>query len=177
MDIVEKLVSATAARGVKFLLIGGHAVAVHGYGRTTKDVDILVCKDDRTQWLEIMAALGCALHHDGGTFLQFKSSASDGWPVDLMLVNAATFGKMLAESITAPLGKVTVPIISLDHLLALKLFALKQKQSHRAMKDMDDLLNLILKNGVDVRSVAFREMAEKYGDAAIYDKICQAIRA
>jgi predicted nucleotidyltransferase len=94
-----------------------------------------------------------------------------------MLVNAATFGKMLADSISAQLGAATVPVVSLNHLLALKLFALKQKQSHRAVKDMDDLLNLILKNGVDVRSAAFREMAEKYGDANLYDKICQAIRA
>jgi predicted nucleotidyltransferase len=177
MDAIENIVPAATSRGLKFLLIGGHAVAAHGYGRTTKDVDILVCKDDRDRWLEIMAASGWALHHDGGTFLQFRPSASDGWPVDIMLVNAATFGKMLADSISAQLGAATVPVVSLNHLLALKLFALKQKQSHRAVKDMDDLLNLILKNGVDVRSTAFRELAEKYGDANLYDKICQVIRA
>ncbi|MCX7825414.1 MAG: nucleotidyl transferase AbiEii/AbiGii toxin family protein [Verrucomicrobiae bacterium] len=177
MDAVGNLVSVAASRGLKFLLVGGHAVAMHGYGRTTKDVDILVCKDDRDQWLEIMTASGWALHHDGGTFLQFRPSAGDGWPVDLMLVNAATFGKMLADSITAQLDAATVPVVSLNHLLALKLFALKQKQSHRAVKDMDDLLNLILKNGVDARSAAFRELVEKYGDAKLYKKICQAIRA
>src|SRR5262245_53803584 len=33
------------ARGVKFLVIGGHAVAFHGYPRTTADLDVWIAVD------------------------------------------------------------------------------------------------------------------------------------
>ncbi len=38
-DLIE-LFSAFAAIGVRYLLVGGHAVAAHGRPRTTKDVDL-----------------------------------------------------------------------------------------------------------------------------------------
>ena len=38
-DLID-LLSAFAAAGVKYLLVGGHAVAAHGRPRSTKDVDL-----------------------------------------------------------------------------------------------------------------------------------------
>jgi len=35
------------ARGVKYLLIGGHAVAFHGYPRATADLDVWVAVDPK----------------------------------------------------------------------------------------------------------------------------------
>ena len=40
--------------GLKYLVIGGHAVNAYGEPRTTVDVDFLVCKDDRQSWITLL---------------------------------------------------------------------------------------------------------------------------
>jgi len=174
MDIFEKLQSAAANRQLLFVIIGGHAVALHGYGRTTEDLDLLACKDWRDAWLELMASLGYTLRHDGHSFLQFDPPAGEEWAVDIMLVNQATFDQISLEALLRPLGKVKVHFASLRHLLALKLFVLKQRKSHRLLKDLDDVIMLIQRNQLDVRSAEFRALVEKYGDAELYEKIAHA---
>jgi hypothetical protein len=42
---VDAILLALVAQGVEFLVIGGLAVAVHGYPRATKDVDIIPWPD------------------------------------------------------------------------------------------------------------------------------------
>src|SRR5216683_4468987 len=43
-DLID-LFSAFAAEGVRYLLVGGHAVAAHGRPRSTKDVDLWLASD------------------------------------------------------------------------------------------------------------------------------------
>jgi hypothetical protein len=43
-DLIE-LFSAFAGAGVRYLLVGGHAVAAHGRPRSTKDVDLWLAPD------------------------------------------------------------------------------------------------------------------------------------
>jgi predicted nucleotidyltransferase len=59
----------------------------------------------------------------------------------------------------------------LDHLLALKLHALKHGPSRRGYKDLMDVLSLVDANRIDVRSDKFRSLCHKYGDAKIYERI------
>ena len=47
MNIFEMLARESKARGLPFLIIGGHAVNAYGYSRFTKDLDILVQATDR----------------------------------------------------------------------------------------------------------------------------------
>jgi hypothetical protein len=44
MPLFEQLSQEAAKRGLKSLVIGGHAVIAHGYARTTFDVDLFVEK-------------------------------------------------------------------------------------------------------------------------------------
>lgn len=174
MQILEKLATTARARELRFLVIGGHAVSFHGYPRTTHDVDLLICRDQRQPWLEALDALGHRLRHDGGNFLQFDPPAAEVWPLDLMLVNRASFDGMSEAAVSSPLGAETIRLVSLSHLLALKFFALKQNQSHRRLKDMDDVLMLVQRNGLNVREESFRALVEKYGNTELYAKVVQA---
>jgi hypothetical protein len=47
-----------AAKGLQFVLAGGHAVIAHGHQRATFDLDLIVRRDDRTQWLTLVEDLG-----------------------------------------------------------------------------------------------------------------------
>jgi hypothetical protein len=175
MELWEKITGLAERAGLKFVVIGGHAVAAHGYERTTRDADLLVCRDDADRWFQALLATGYSQHHRGTNFIQFNPGAGDPWPLDLMLVNQSTFEKTLAEAELRPYGKTRVPVVSLRHLLALKLFALKNQPSHRVLKDMDDLLNLLQANRVNAKEAWFRELALKYGSLEIYERVAHAL--
>lgn len=70
MPIFDQLSRAASERGLKFPVIGGHSVMRHGFMRATEDADILVCREESSQWEGLVQALGYGLVHDGGTLLQ-----------------------------------------------------------------------------------------------------------
>ncbi|HAV63045.1 MAG TPA: hypothetical protein DCY13_11855 [Verrucomicrobiales bacterium] len=173
MSTFSKLAMEAAESGLRFLLIGGHAVAHHHYPRTTEDIDLLVSSHDRESWLAIAGRVGLTLFHDGGSFLQFTPPAPSGWRLDLMLVNASTFDKMSAAAESGSLEGQSVRLPSLDHLLALKLHALKHARGIRVLKDMDDVANLIINNRIDPKDPAFRELVLKHGTTELYEKLAR----
>jgi hypothetical protein len=174
MPLFVEISSEATRLGLQFLVIGGHAVAHHHYPRTTEDTDLMISSDDRNSWLELAGKLGLSLFHDGGTFLQFKPSEDTAWRLDLMLVKPATFAKMISASERGEVEGRPVLMPALDHLLALKLHALKHGRGIRVLKDMDDTVNLIVNNRVDVKSTAFRELVLKHGTSELYEKLVGA---
>ncbi len=174
MPIFAQLTFAAEARGLRFLVIGGHAVIRHGFMRATADADLLVSRDERAQWEEMARGLGYDLFHDGGTFLQWSPAGGRGWELDMMLVPATTFDQMFAEARSTQMEGTTVLIPSLDHLFALKFHALRNASGLRVLRDMEDVIQLAKANRVDVRGASFRELAEKYGTAEIYERILKA---
>ena len=65
--------------GLRFIVIGGHAVISHGDQRGTEDADILVDKEDRARWRALVEGLGYRFRHNGGAFLQFTSPDAAWW--------------------------------------------------------------------------------------------------
>jgi len=149
MSLFEQLSRQATLRGLRFLVIGGHAVMEHGFQRGTDDADILVCNTDRSAWLEIVGGLGYKLFRDGGNFVQFESREADQWNLDLMLATEDTFNRLLAAAQQANLEGAAVVVPSLEHLLALKIHALKHGRGLRALKDMTDVAQLMLVNRID----------------------------
>jgi hypothetical protein len=58
-DDVIALARALDAAGARYALIGGYAIAAHGYQRFTEDVDILVdpSPDNTPRWVEALSTL------------------------------------------------------------------------------------------------------------------------
>jgi Uncharacterised nucleotidyltransferase len=171
MNLFAWLDETARAQGLSFLIIGGHAVNAHGFARVTQDLDLLIRAAEVEKWLAALKAVGYEVVHDGGKFLQLSDSAKGGSPLDLMLVNEQTFSQMKAASKEAQIQKFPFLIPCLDHLLALKMHALKHGPSRRGYKDLVDVLSLIDANEIDVRSDKFRSLCDKYGDAKIYERI------
>jgi hypothetical protein len=65
------------------------------------------------------------LIHEKETFRQYAMPVSSGWPVDLMFVNQSTFAAMIAAAKPVEIQGANLQLASLEHLLALKLHALK----------------------------------------------------
>jgi hypothetical protein len=173
--LFEQLNREAAPQGLRFLVIGGHAVIEHGFQRGTEDADILISRDDRDAWTKIVTDLGYKMIRDGGAFMQFESSEPAQWDLDLMMVPAESFGRLLATAKPAILEGVAVVVPSLAHLLALKIHALKHGRGLRALKDLTDVAQLLSVNRIDPKSAWLRELFEKHGEMELYERVIRLL--
>jgi len=164
----------TRRRHLPFLVIGGHAVNLYGFARETADLDLLVCSEDRPSWIALFADLSYHIFSDAQNFVQLASDKETAWPVDLMFVRPATFRPMLDASRAVEFYGTTSRVPTLEHLIALKLHALKNTRPHRFLKDFLDVENLIRVNHLDIKSENIRRLFEKYATVELYEKLALA---
>jgi len=155
--ILEQLATKAQETGLPFLLIGGHAVNFHGYSRFTKDIDFLINRDLLPRWSDLLKNQGYSVAHTGATFCQFQNADSNLPGVDLMLVNEQTFQKLMAKAKIEKKDNFSIPLVCAEHLVALKLHALKQDLEHRRLKDFLDIVEIVRAGGIDLQSA---EMAK-----------------
>ena len=175
MKFFETIEAETHRRHLRFLVIGGLAVNLYGYSRDTADLDLLIGVSQRGQWLSLFFELGYTVHKDAGVFFQLLPPKQGAWPVDLMLVQEGTFATMFAAGHEEDLYGTRSRIPSLEHLIALKLHALKNGRFERFLKDFLDTENLILVNGLDIKSENMRQLFAKYGTMELYDKVSRSL--
>ena len=175
MKFFETIDTETRKRQLQFLVIGGLAVNLYGYSRDTADLDLLICAGQRESWLELFSQLGYSIYQDGGNFIQLASEQQTAWPVDLMLVQEKTFAPMFAASREVDLYGTHSRIPSLEHLIALKLHALKNTRFDRFLKDFLDVENLIRTNKLDLKSENIRQLFARYGTMELYDKVSRSL--
>ena len=175
MSFFATIHEEAASRKLRFLVIGGLAVNHYGYSRETSDLDFFISQNDRSQWMELLKHFGYSSHNDGGNFIQYNPPAQNAWPVDLLLVQEKTFAPILAASQQADFFGVKTRVPSLEHLIALKLHALKNTRMSRFLKDFLDVEYLIRINQLDIKSKNIHELFEKYGTPDLYDKISRSL--
>jgi predicted nucleotidyltransferase len=162
-------------RKLRFLVIGGLAVNHFGFSRDTGDLDFFVSQNDRAGWMKMLSDFGYTNYQDGGNFIQYSPPEQNAWPVDLMLVQEKTFAPIFDASQDADLFGVKTRVPSLEHLIALKLHALKNTRMRRFLKDFLDVENLIRINRLDIKSGNIRELFVKYGTMELYEKISRSL--
>lgn len=173
MKILQTIHDAALQEQKRFLLIGGHALNVHGLVRSTTDVDLMVEVGDAPFWRELLIRLGYDIFHESSSFIQSKPPSLAAWPVDLMLVSTDTMTKALQDASTTEVLGPSVFVASVGSLIAMKLHALKYVDAVRALKDQADLLGLLQIAGIAVESEAFRQLCVHYGSLAVYERISQ----
>jgi predicted nucleotidyltransferase len=129
-------------RRVDYLLIGGYAVAYHGYPRATADIDIWIAihPDNAEKTVSLLKTFGFDLPQvTKELFLKEGQIVRMGLPplrIELATsISGVDFQECWAERVTDAVDGVEVNIISLKHL---KL----NKQAAGRHKDLDDLENL-----------------------------------
>lgn len=94
-----------AREGLRFLVIGGHGVAFHGFLRGTEDADILVSRSEGAGWCRVATRIGYRLVHEGESFLQFQAPTADDWNLDLTMVSPQTFEELFSASLAKAEGR------------------------------------------------------------------------
>ena len=172
------LSASAEAEGLESVLVGGNAVNLHAYLRTTFDVDLLVRERESERWLSFFKQHGYTLVHRTGNFIRlcFADDPTAALPVDLMLADAQTFSKIRGESRRCDIGKgLNLLIPSPLHLIAMKLHALRSPERFKAGVDLQDVKHLIKAAKIDTFSSEFTEIVERYATDTIRARILQEL--
>jgi hypothetical protein len=145
MILLEELTGVLEAldqAGVDYALVGALAVAVWGAPRATRDIDLLVRKEDLPRAMAAVAARGFTLaglpfEFKDGTELQRVNkvdTAGDLMTVDFMVLDR-NLEPAWASRTRLPFGDRLVSVVSREALIAMKAQAARPQ-------DMMDIQNL-----------------------------------
>jgi hypothetical protein len=123
---------------------------------------------------QLLGDLGMTVKNDAANFVQFDPQDKSGMDVDLMFVSEDVFGRLEQAAVEATVEGTQVRVVSLLHLIALKCHALQHSKSLRRLKDMDDLVQLVLINRLDLNEPELRATILKHGNTEIYEKLRHA---
>lgn len=132
----EDLIHALNDADVRYLIVGAHALAVHGIPRATQDLDIWVeaSADNARRVLTALEAFGAPVTAHGITSADFEAKGSVyqlGLPprrIDLLTsVSGVDFATAWNTRVTARLGRLEVTFIGVESQLANKLAAGRDK--------------------------------------------------
>lgn len=126
LDDLKLLLSSLNEHGVEYLLIGGYALAAHGYSRATIDIDVVVPATTEAG-MRVRAAL-MVLPDQAAQALEpewFTEGdnirVADAFVVDLMLnANGHTYDTLSRYAETVNLDGIPVRTVSLEGLLLTK---------------------------------------------------------
>ena len=175
MEILRVIKEQAARLGLDFLVVGGHAVCSYGIDRQTGDLDLCVRRPDVGAWRAMLADLGYTPFHEKEGFVQLRPPEIGQWPVDLMIVDEATFQALMGDARAVCFVDTSVPVPSVLHLIAMKLHALRSNLEHRERKDLDDVVSLIEKQELVVDDESFRDLCARFGTEGIYEEICLSL--
>lgn len=127
---------------VKYLIVGGYAVTVHGYPRYTNDLDIWLWIDNENakNIIAVLKDFGFeTLGIKENDFLVSDRVIQLGYPpnrIDLLTgVSGLTFEKCYPNKTSFEIDGLTIDFIDIDNLK-------KNKKATGRYKDLDDLENL-----------------------------------
>ena len=148
-DELNGVLEALDQGGIDYALVGALAVAVWGAPRATKDIDLLLQKEDLPRALAAVAARGFTLEglpfeFKDGTEIQRVNkvdAAGNLMTLDLMIVDK-NLAPVWASRSRLPFGERKVSVVSRDALIAMKARAARpqghcrhpEPEGHRPMR-------------------------------------------
>jgi len=162
-----------AKNNISCVLIGGFAVNYYKVSRQTADVDFLITKEDFEKISGLLEEKGFKKDYEQDVFARLLGTGPYLMDVDFMFVDKDTLNKIInaGKEISIANQKFIVP--GLNHLIALKLHAIRYNPKIREYKDLPDIIQLIRINGLNVKDVEFKNLCLKYGTEELYNKILE----
>jgi predicted nucleotidyltransferase len=132
-----KLVELLQKHDVEFALVGGYALASHGYTRMTIDIDIVVnpSSANSKKWILALSELpdGVAKELTGGEDPfdgDYKQAIriNDKFTIDIMpSVSGVDFQTLMSHVDNVQVGDIKIPVLSLEGLLLTKQNSFRKK--------------------------------------------------
>ncbi len=167
---LQLIARGLAAQGVGALLVGGHALQMHGVTRQTLDVDCLVSDEIGRVLHAILTKADYVEGARSENFVRYAHSGDAMADVDVLLVDAATFEPMLEQGSAHGLYGEGLRVPAIEHLIALKLHAIRNDPKREA-RDVADIVELLRRNPEIAGGDCFSGLCERYGPPSIRARI------
>ncbi len=146
--VLSETLKALRESDIPAIVVGGVAIAAHGVVRGTQDLDLAISSVDADAAVAALESLGFETFRRTAGFSN-HSRPGTAERVDLLFVSGPTAEALLARARPQALfDSDSVPIVDPEHLVAMKLFALKQNPTRQGI-DLEDVRALLLKGLVD----------------------------
>ena len=120
----------------------------HGFARSTFDLDFMIPASERESWKTLMGESNASPFAEGSNFIQYSHSSQLTEAIDLLVIRECVFETLWQASFFP--SRIQARFVSLEHLIQLKIHALKHGGDVR--KHRRDLAELISINKVAVPS-------------------------
>jgi hypothetical protein len=138
----KEFIESLNSHSVRYLVVGGYAVAFHGYPRYTKDLDVWIDRapDNAANIIQALNAFGFGtVGLTADDFIKDNYVIQLGYPpnrIDLLTgIKALAFDECYAAKIQAEIDGVQINFIDIDNLK-------KNKQASGRPQDLADIENL-----------------------------------
>jgi hypothetical protein len=162
MPIFAPVFRALNEAGAPFLVIGGHAVVLHGHLRNTFDLDLLISDSKFAMGRAALTSLGYRTYFQTDAFLQLQAPENLP-PVDLMIVDDRTFGRIEVTSNEKVLDGEQIRIPDALRLIALKLHATRDPNRRTSETDWQDVAALVMTTNQNLEDTELRVIISQYG--------------
>lgn len=174
VETVRRLAARLAEEGISYALLGGMALAEHGYVRMTEDVDVVLTAEGLEHFRARLVGRGYVATHPGAT-RAFRDAVS-GVRIEVLVSGEYPGdGKPKAVSFPDPSAAAAevdgVRVLSLARLVELKL-ASGMSAPHR-LRDLADVQEMIKARGLDAAFAAELDPSVR----ATYLDLERAVRA
>ena len=136
-DLIRNLADAE----IDFVLVGGLAVALHGYRRVTMDVDVVLAMtpENLRRFIDCAKAAGLrpvipvpidALadpdqierwrREKGMRAFALRGPDMMSTVIDVLVKPVVPFAELRRDAVRVPVGTLTIPVASIAHLIAMK---------------------------------------------------------
>lgn len=148
MKSIPNIVQALSDVGVAFVLVGGFAVQLHGFVRSTLDIDLVLAMDDAnlSKFIEVGKRFGLApvipvpidslknaaqieqWHREKGLLaFALREPGIAGSVIDILVRSDVPYERLAEDAVSMPLFGRQVAVASIDHLLEMKRIANRPK--------------------------------------------------
>lgn len=165
-DIFKSVSDFFRREHMDFAVIGAFALYGYGYVRATKDMDFIIRYKDKRKAILFLEGIGFETIHESDSFSNHLHPIG-ALRVDLMFVESATADAIFSSTEEKlVLDDVPIPVVSAEHLIAMKLFAASNNPD-RLFKELGDIKEVFTRSGISpaiVRKYFIRYKMEKYFD-------------
>ena len=167
--VIENLSSFFRREGIDFALIGAFALSAYGYVRATRDVDFVVRGKDQQKIVGFLESLGYETLHRSTGFSNHLHPLVNLGRIDFVYVDDNTAEILFTGAKRLPvLEELSIPVLRVEHLIALKVFAMKN-DPRRTFREMADIEQLMRVEGIDREEV--RRYFKRYGQQERFDEL------
>lgn len=167
--------AALESGGVRFLLAGGFAVNAHGFARGTEDIDLVVPESALHRADTSLQEAGFRCVGKADVVSRYAPPPGMRFVVDVMPLDDGTFDALWRDAVAHTFQGREVRVPSLDHLLAMKIHAMRNDSMTRGLKDLLDIVGLARANGLDAASERLRALCDRFGNDDIRDAVAKAL--